>query len=464
MPLPNVAELTRSLPEDLLRICQSIMVAGGHAWLVGGSVRDMLLGHIPVDFDLEIYGLDNRQLKAALQNHGRYEEVGKKFGVIKLWTNGLEIDLALPRKESKKGSGHRGFSIETDPGMAPETASTRRDFTINAMMLNPLTDELLDFHHGCEHLQRGLLRHVSPAFSEDPLRPLRAMQFAARFQLKLDTQTAELCCSLLSEAETLPKSRIWEEWRKWAHAPHPLSGLNALKESGWLACYPQLESLIGCKQDPTWHPEGDVWIHTRLVVEAAASTAKRHAWQGRKREQLMFAALCHDLGKPAASFTHENGHIRSSGHSEEGIEPAKQFLRSIGAPEQLIKHILPLVREHLAHLHGKPTPRAIRRLAYRLEPSGIDMWEALVEADASGRSPLPAARPALPWLEQAKQIALHKTAPEPLASGIMLLEIGMQPGPAMGKLLDTAYQAQLDGEFTDADTARCWLSQHLPKH
>ncbi len=461
MPSPDIAAMIRSLPENLQRICHCIEHAGGRAWLVGGSVRDLLLGISPKDFDLEVYGLDAAQLKNAVQSLGRCEEVGKHFGVLKLWTDGLEIDLALPRSESKKGSGHRGFSIISDPHMEPQAASRRRDFTINAMMLDPLTNELLDFHHGQKDLTNGILRHVSPAFAEDPLRPLRAMQFAARFRLKLAPKTAELCRSLLGEAQTLPAARIWEEWRKWAHAPHPSFGLDVLQQSGWLDCYPQLAALIGCQQDQTWHPEGDVWIHTRLVVDCAADVAIRHAWRGTTREQLLFAALCHDLGKPSTTFKHENGHIHAKGHSQAGIAPSKQFMRSISAPEQLTKHILPLVREHLVHLTGENTPHAIRRLAHRLEPANIEMWEALVEADASGRPPLPPARPALPWLTQAKQITLHNAAPEALASGAMLLEMGMRSGPGMGKLLKAAYQAQLDGEFADAESAQQWLSKKL---
>jgi len=181
------------------------------------------------------------------------------------------------------------------------------------------------------------------------------------------------------------------------------------------------------------------------------------------REIFMFAALCHDLGKPPTTFRHENGRIRSTGHAEAGIEPSLSFLGNICVPQQLIQHILPLVREHLVHLHGQPTPRAVRRLAHRLQPAHIEMWEALVEADASGRPPLPAERPALAWLEQAQEMAVQITAPEALANGEMLIEIGLAPGPAMGKLLDAAYQAQLDGEFSDTAGASLWLSRHLPK-
>lgn len=454
---------TGLLPAHLKTVCRHIGSHGGRAWLVGGSVRDMLRGQLPRDFDIEVYGLDAARLTAAVQPLGRCEAVGRSFGVLKLWTGGLELDLALPRTERKQGAGHKAFEVCSDPGLDERTASSRRDFTINAMMLDPLSGELLDFHGGQRDLEQRILRHVSPAFAEDPLRPLRGMQFAARFRLSMHADTAALCRSLLAEAHALPAARIWDEWRKWAHAAFPSFGLHALQASGWLSLYPGLEALIGCEQEEDWHPEGDVWTHTRLALDQAARVADRHGWQGGKRERLMFATLCHDLGKPATTIRHD-GRIRATGHAGAGIEPSRTFLRSIAAPQGLTAHVLPLVAEHLVHLCCEPAPRTVRRLAHRLQPSDIVMWEALVEADASGRPPLPADRPALPWLEEATRMEVEKAAPQALGNGGMLLELGMQPGPAMGEMLAAAYQAQLDGEFGDSEGARRWLSQRVGKH
>ncbi|MDQ6965711.1 MAG: hypothetical protein Q9M23_02170, partial [Mariprofundaceae bacterium] len=192
-----------SLPTRLSTVFRHIGSHGGRAWLVGGSVRDMLLGRIPKDFDIEVYGLDAAALLAAVQPLGRCEIVGRQFGVLQLWTDGLEIALAPPRTEIKPGAGHRAFMVQTDPGLDEQAASSRRDFTINAMMLDPLTKDLLDFHGGQRDLGQGILRHVSPAFAEDPLRPLRGMQFAARFRLVMHAETAAMCRSLLGEAHSL---------------------------------------------------------------------------------------------------------------------------------------------------------------------------------------------------------------------------------------------------------------------
>ncbi len=451
------------MPSTVADVCRMLAHAGGRAWLVGGSVRDLLLGRTPGDPDIEVYGLATDDVRHTLDKMGKVEFVGKQFGVFKLRKDDLHIDISLPRTERKTSAGHRGFTVASDPDLNPEAASLRRDFTINAMMFDPLGNELLDFHGGQADLENGILRHVSSAFVEDPLRVLRGMQLAARYRLKLDKDTATLCQMLLPEAGTLPKDRIWCEWRKWAHAPHPSFGLEVLDQSAWLSRYPPLVALKGCLQDPGWHPEGDVWAHTKQVVDQAANIARRRACRGETREYLILAALCHDLGKPDTTFIHETHRIRSTGHSEAGEEPARTFLAAIGAPKRVPRYVIPLMREHLVHLHGQATPRAVRRLAQRLEPASIELWESLVEADASGREPRFPARPARVWLEKARQAAVEINKPEPLATGRMLIALGMQPDPNMGRLLKNAYEAQLDGQFNDHAGAESWLRMELAK-
>ncbi len=449
------------LPPVAVEVCELLGHSGGKAYLVGGSVRDLLLGITPKDIDIELYGIEADRLNRLLEKHGRVEHVGKQFGVFKFWYRRHEIDIALPRTEIKTEKGHRGFHVTPDPFIAPETASLRRDFTVNAIMFDPLTCTLLDFHQGADHLRRGILRHVSPAFAEDPLRVLRGMQFAARFKLKLDPETADLCRSLLNEAETLPTSRIWIEWQKWCHANHPSYGLQALADSGWIKLYPELEAMIDCPQDRRWHPEGDVWVHTLQVVDQAACIARRYDWHEETRELLLLAALCHDLGKPVCTFIDERGIIRSPGHSHEGVADSRRFLEKIAAPKRFGKVIFPLVQEHMTHMHGEPTPRAVRHLANRLAPATIELWEALVEADASGRAPAPPSRPALEWLQQAEEIESHLSTPSPIITGKLLIDLGASPGPELGKILKESYQAQLNGEFDDLPSAKFWITEYL---
>jgi len=450
------------LPPIIQELCQVISQKGGKTWLVGGSVRDFHLQQNNKDIDLEVYGLAAEKLLQLAQSFGHTEQVGKHFGVIKLWRNDYEIDLALPRTETKTAAGHRGFAIESNPQLSPQIASLRRDFTINAMMFDPLSGELLDFHHGQEDLQQGILRHVSPAFSEDPLRILRAMQFAARFKLTLAPETARLCANLADELGTLPDSRLWCEWQKWAHAPYPSFGLQALKDSGCLASlYPELQALSSCPQDPRWHPEGDAWIHTLQVCDQAALISQRESLEPETHEHLVFSALCHDLGKPDTTFTDEQGNIRSPKHSEAGLEPTSSFLSTIAAPKRIAQYVQPLVYDHITHLCGEASNRAVRRLAHRLEPASIELWEMLVEADASGRKPSPACRPALAWLEKAQELSNHTEKTPAIVNGQMLMALGMTSGKTMGTCIKAAYEAQLDGTFNDITSAEKWLKRYL---
>ncbi len=451
------------LPTSVIEVCQRLNQSGAQAYLVGGCVRDLMLGTSPKDFDIEVYNINMETLHKLLRSIGHVEHVGKQFGVFKLWYQHHEMDIALPRTERKIDEGHRGFDVSPDPYIKPEIASLRRDFTINAMMYDPLQHQCYDFHNGAEDLKQGMLRHVSAAFAEDPLRVLRGMQFAARFKLTMHPKTAELCQALLSEAKTLPASRIWIEWQKWCHSEHPSYGLKVLQQSGWLKIYPELEDLIGCPQDATWHPEGDVWTHTLLVTDQAAKIATERDLDSATREYLMFAALCHDLGKPLTTCTDENNRVRSPNHSAAGFEPTRSFLSAIAAPKQIAQYVHTLVHDHITHLCGQPTPRAIRRLADRLTPASIELWEMLVESDASGRPPLPPARPAQAWLKKAIALQHHKERATPIITGKMFIELGISPGPELGDRLKQAYQAQLDGEFSDIHGAKNWLSKCINK-
>jgi len=456
-----ILPIDRYTPPHVLGVCRELIRAGGRPYLVGGCVRDMVGGIAPKDFDIEVYGLTLEKLTLTLSRLGRCQQVGKSFGVVKVWIKGLDIDVSLPRTEQKTHAGHQGFRVSADPNLDPRIASSRRDFTINAMMVEPNSGNLIDFHGGQRDLRAGVLRHISNAFAEDPLRVLRGMQFAARLALTLDRSTAEFCRKMLPEAETLAIERVWIEWIKWANTAHPSYGLAMLRECGWIRLYPELHALVGCAQSQRWHPEGDVWDHTLFVVDRAAAIADREGYAEERRLQLLFAALCHDFGKPLTSCEDEEGDVRSRHHDHAGVVPASSFLAVIGAPQRLSERVALLVSDHVTHLHGEPSDRAIRRLSARLFPATIRDWESLVESDASGRPPLPASRPALPWLQRAHEIDLAERAPARIVSGSLLIELGVAPGPQMGELLRRAYEAQLDGLFADEADARQWCSMQI---
>ncbi len=464
MPTVKRHPITLHIADPQLRqafatIGADVRAAGGRALLVGGSVRDLVWGLPAKDLDIEVYGLPPQQVVALLSARFPIDLVGQAFCVIKV--HGLPIDISLPRRERKIGLGHQGFDVLSDPQMPFEEAAARRDFTINALAYDPETGEILDAYGGLTDVRERRLRHTSEWFADDPLRVLRGMQLAARYGLHIHDATAGLGRRVFREYAALPVERIWGEWAKWAgRAVIPSQGLIVLKACGWCEAYPELTALKGCPQDPEWHPEGDVWTHTLLVADAAATIAARDGLEEEDRLILVLAALCHDLGKPATTETID-GRVRSRGHAGR-VEDIESFLTRIGAPPHVQERIVALSRQHLVHCDFAGSPAHVRRLARTLGEAGetLQMLGRLVEADHSGRPPLP---PSLPepmadMLRIARDLKAADAAPKPILLGRHLLALGLQPGPDMGALLKRAFEAQLDGAFSDLDGARAWVS------
>jgi len=430
-----------------MSLAREVRAAGGRAYLVGGCVRDALLGRPVTDLDIEVFGIAPERLRALLARHFAVIAVGRAFPVFKL--NGLEIDVSVPRRERKHGSGHRGFDVEPDPQLDVHTAALRRDFTINALLYEPLDGALVDPVGGRADLAAGVLRHVSSAFAEDPLRVMRAMQFAARLRFEVCAETVELCRSI--EPEGLSRERYFEEWRKLIVAgEEPSRGLRFLRASGWVKYFPELEAMIGCPQEPRWHPEGDVWEHTLHCMDAFARQRAGDPW-----EDLVvgLAVLCHDMGKPGTTATID-GAIRSYGHETAGVAEAERFLDRITRHRELIDAVLPLVRTHMrpANLRSAGSgPAAIRRLSN--EVGRIDRLARVVRADSAGRPPMPPDDGVADWLlEQARALELERGRPQPIIQGRHLIAMGETPGPHFGKILHALYEEQLDGRITDEAT------------
>jgi len=458
--------LSIEIPAAVGRILGAAREAGGRPLVVGGAVRDAAAGLRPKDFDIEVFGLDVDALVAALSAVGRVNAVGRSFGVLKLaLDDGGDIDVSLPRRESKHGRGHRGFLVTPDPSMSFAEAASRRDFTINALGWDPLTSELLDEFGGLDDLRNRVLRHVGPRFADDPLRVLRGVQFVGRFELSAAPETVALSRSLFGEYDTLASERVWDEWRKWAaRSVRPSLGLGFLRDCGWWEAYPELRALSGCPQDAEWHPEGDVWTHTLLVCDHAAHIAARDGLAPAERATLALAALCHDLGKPATTLTDEAGRVRSPGHAER-TDDVEALLGRFGASRRLVERVVALCRHHLAHTSFAGSKRHVRRLARALGEGGetIEMLARVVEADHSARPPLPGGLPGPMhgMLELARELAAAAAAPKPILMGRHLIDLGVEPGPRMGRLLDAAFEAQLDGAFDDLDGARAWIRTRL---
>lgn len=459
------------ISEDLGVVISTIAAASGKPIAVGGCVRDHLLGLKPKDIDLEVYDISLDKLTESLKALGQVVSVGKSFGVLKFNLQGSKeiFDIALPRKENKSGQGHRGFVVETDETLSFKEASARRDFTINAMGVDLQSLELLDEHGGQADLKAKVLRHVSGAFAEDPLRVLRACQFAARFNLKLDQSTLELCRSMRPELDTLPSSRLCEEMKKLLLADKPSVGLALLKDTNALGLFPELESLIGCEQNPKWHPEGDVWVHTLMVVDEAAKIIRREKLAEEMALTIMLGALCHDLGKPL-TLTVEDGIIRTKGHEPAGETPTRTFMSKCGFSQKLTDAVVPLVKEHLKPFalyaeRDKISNAAIKRLASRVNIAQLCL---VSEADFLGRTTEDALNgndPSSPWLlAKAKELAVESAPLEPLILGRDLIELGFKPGPTLGKILGALYEEQLKETFADKFGAHDWLRAKYPKH
>lgn len=444
----------------------------GRPRLVGGGVRDWLLGQAPKDFDIEVGGANFEALHRALAPFGSTDVVGRSFGVIKVRSaaTGEEYDFSLPRRESKTGAGHRGFAVEPDPSLSDAEAAARRDFTVNAISLDPFTGEVIDPHGGRRDLAARVLRHTSAAFVEDPLRVLRAFQLAARFDFTLAPETAALCRAIAPTFAELPLERVWGEWDKWAaKALKPSRGLAVLEETGWLQHFPEVAALRGTPQDPDWHPEGDVFTHTQHCLDALVALAEWKASPAQRRRVLMIAVLAHDFGKPSTTaYVEKRGRMRwtSPGHEAAGGPIARAFLRRLGAPLEYDDPVCALVVHHLAHHHGSGefTDSSVRRLARKLAPATIDDLAAVMRADANGRPPLSSDESHArieELLAKAHALAVTDAAPKPIMLGRHLIELGLKPGPAFKPVIDAAFEAQLDGAFADAAGGVAWVKQYL---
>lgn len=440
--------------------------------IVGGAVRDALLGFPSKDIDIEVYGISYEALEALLGTFGRVDVVGRAFGTIKFRDpdTGKDMDFAIPRRESRLGAHHRDFKTEFDHRITPKEAAARRDFTINAMGYNPLTQELHDYFGGLQDMERKLLEATGPAFEEDALRVLRGMQFSCRFGFQVGNGMVRLAQQMRPDYEHLSKERIAEEWMKWAtKSVQPGRALPYLSYTQWIGLYPELCGIFAIPQDSEWHPEGEVDTHTAFVCNAAALIADREGLTGDARAVLLFAALCHDFGKATHTVKKEvRGKLRwaSPGHEAASGPLARAFLESIGIKQEIIDQVVPLVEDHMVHVafEKHAHSRTVRRLAKRLFPASIQMLALLVEADVSGRPPLPAHIPdsVTKMLALAEENQVVHEPQKPLIQGRDVMPyFDSRPGPHIGVVCKAAMEAQEEGLISTPEQAQKWLVEHM---
>ncbi len=450
-----------SIPKKITEIAKAIDAAGGNAMLVGGSVRDELMEVESTDWDLEIYGVEPARLKEILEGFGEVNAVGEAFTVYKI---DQDLDISLPRRERKFGRGHKGFVIEGDPEMSFAEAAERRDFTVNAILKNVLTGEIVDPFGGQKDIESEILRAVSEkTFGEDSLRVLRGAQFAARLGFTIEPFTLELCRSI--DLSDLPAERIWGEIEKLLlSAPKPSVGLKLLYQLGVVGqLFPEMDALRGVVQDEEWHPEGDVDVHTLLVVDEARKLIDDLPYP--EKVSVMLGALCHDFGKPATTEFFD-GRWRSHGHDEAGVEPSISFLDKLNIHTidgyDVRRQVIELVRYHLKpgmfyKVRDEIGDGAFRRLARKVEP---DLLYRVAKADSLGRNAswLPEekhfdAEPQEWFIRRARELDVEKRAPQPLLMGRHLIDLGLEPSPRFKEILDEVFEKQLDGKIESLDDA-----------
>jgi len=432
-------------------IAQRIRDEGGRALIVGGWVRDRVMGRPSKDLDLEIYGVPADRLKVVLGAFGNVNTVGESFTVYKV----AGVDVSLPRRESRTGRGHRGFEVVGDPNLSFTEAARRRDFTVNAIAWDPLTTEYIDPFNGRDDITAKRLRAVDlTTFGEDSLRVLRAVQFAARFEFALDPATRDLCRQIA--LDDLPSERIWMEIEKLLlQAPRPSTGFTLALDLGVInRLFPEIHALVGCEQEPEWHPEGDVWVHTLMVIDQARS--RIDDLDHPRQIVVMLGAVCHDLGKPPTT-AFIDGRIRSIDHEQAGVAPATAVLDRLNIHTidgyDVRKQVLGIVAHHLkpGMFRQSPTPvsdGAFRRLAEKVD---LEMLARVAKSDCLGRVGLFDCS-AMDWfLERARDLGVQHAPPEPIVKGRHLLALGLSPGPRIGVILRQIYERQLDGSITSID-------------
>lgn len=463
------------------------------AFLVGGSVRDLLMKLEPKDVDIEIFGVPAERLQELLETlfPGRVHDVGRAFGILKVHlSHGLDFDVAIPRTESKIAPGHRGFAVQTNPYLSFAEAARRRDFTMNAISLDPLTGELVDPWNGQQDIKARLLRVVDPlTFVEDPLRVYRAVQLLARFDLVLEPETLAFMQRMVTDghlAELSPE-RITDELGKLLLlAERPSLGFELLRTLGIVERdYPELQALIGVQQEPEWHPEGDVWIHTMMVIDQAAKIIRREEHVERTNEQklqITVGAMCHDFGKPSTTRLMEKDGVmrfRSLGHQEAGEAPTVSFCERLRFSHEVVfaarmitlNHLRPgelFMKKDKKELTDVSYANAIRTLLKRIHPVPWQVLLASAEADFRGRGFFDADTRAYPhgdlFRETIEREKLDEEARHPLVMGHELIEIfALEPGPYIGDLMRTVENARDEGVIRTKEEALAMVKELIEK-
>lgn len=429
------------------KIAEYVKADGGRTYYVGGFVRDRLLGLDNKDVDIEVHGIEPDRLYSILEKAGSPVAFGKSFGVYALRNE--NIDIAMPRRERAVGRGHRDFEVDVDPYIGTKQAAGRRDFTINAIMEDVLTGEIIDHFGGRGDLSAGIIRHInSGTFVEDPLRVLRAAQFAARFDFEIADETTDLCRSI--DLSALSKERVEEELKKaLLKAAGPSIFFESLRKMNQLGCwFPEMELLIGLEQDPFYHPEGDVWVHTMEVIDRAAAYRDKVSDPFR----FMLLALAHDFGKALTSEVSEkDGRIHSYRHETEGLQLAESFVKRITNEKDVITYVKNMVPLHMkpnVAAHSKPSLKSTNKMYdAAIAPKDLIYFAMADRPLFAGEDSFDSDYAFLFERLQKYEEIMAK----PHVTGQDLIAEGLEPGESFSEILRYAHKLRLAG--IDKDSA-----------
>lgn len=422
-------------------IAKLVNKQGGRTFYVGGYVRDEILHKPSKDVDIEVHGITSDELKSILMNLGKLRTQGASFGVYNL--DGYDIDIVQPRKETATGRGHKDFEVFVDPFIGYEKAAERRDFTINAMMEDVLTGEIVDPFGGYDDCKNGIIRHVNDnTFKEDPLRVLRAAQFASRFGFKIAPETKDVMREM--DLSTLSHERVYGEMKKaLMKSDRPSIFFETLRDVNQLdTWFPELKAMIGCEQNPIWHPEGDVWNHTMATIDCAVEFRDKVEHP----EYYMVSALCHDIGKPVSMFKDDKGNIHTYYHYENGIPIVTNFLDRINNDKSLSNYVINMTENHMRPHNCFDNHSAVKdtNIMYDKSICPHDLM-MLAVADTSSRGLENFTKEEESYLKERLELYTKRML-EPQVGGADLIALGIKPGPIFSDILAYAHKQHLSGE------------------
>lgn len=429
--------------KKLKAIIKEISKQGGRVFYVGGYVRDKFIGKDSKDIDLEIHGISVEDTKKVLSKFGKVDEVGASFGILMI--KGLDVDFSFPRKERNTGPLHTDFDVMVDPFMSFEDACRRRDFTMNAIMEDVLTGEVIDPFNGVQAIKDKTIQYVDKStFVEDALRPLRACQFAARFEFEIHEDVIN--CSKEMDFSHLTKERISVEVEKALMSQKPSVAFNYMREMGITEnMFPSLHALIGVEQRKENHPEGDVWNHTMLVLNAGAKLKD----MTKDPRAFMYACLLHDIAKPMTTEVTHRGYIQAIDHDKVGAEMIPDVMLEFTKNRQFVPYVKMITKYHMrVKLINDMKDSKVRKL---MSESG-NIYDLLVFTAADVKEEMATKEDylnAVNFEENTKKVRELSMGKEyqivPYVKGDFLIQNGYKPSKLFKDTLEHALKVQWNG-------------------